>query len=155
MTENEIRRRIWTNIWKSRGEPPNAGDYAYWMRTWPDLEARGQEISVPDYADRRMLGWQAGGADVARFGEYASSRTPYHDVPPYPGDEAPASSSPPPRATAEAPASTAAIDARLEEIKRLLNELLAQMGPDYAGTVKLPKSLTSRPAAISLRAVKK
>lgn len=89
MTEDQIRRILWRCIWMSRGEAPVDADYAYWIPMWPGLVARGVEINHPNYAEDRVLGWQAGGADVARFGDYANPPTPYHAVPPYPGDVVP------------------------------------------------------------------
>jgi hypothetical protein len=46
-------------------------DYAYWTSKWPEMTARGVEINVPDYAWRRLIGWQATGADKAKAGPYA------------------------------------------------------------------------------------
>lgn len=95
MTEDSIRRIVWRCIWMARGEAPVEGDYAYWVPLWPGLVARGVEINHPNYAEDRVLGWQAGGADVARFGPYSISMLPYHDVPPYPGDVVPPVVDPP------------------------------------------------------------
>jgi hypothetical protein len=49
-------------------------DAAYWARQWPGLVARGQKLNDPQYAEKRLLGWQAGGADVATAGPFAGAR---------------------------------------------------------------------------------
>jgi hypothetical protein len=49
-------------------------DASYWARQWPGLVARGQELNDPQYAEKRLLGWQAGGADVATAGPFAGAR---------------------------------------------------------------------------------
>lgn len=64
-------------------------DDGYWSPLYTD---------DPDYAWKRMLGWMAGGADIARFGLYAIPPSPWHGTavdppvvvppvnPPAPGD---------------------------------------------------------------------
>lgn len=85
MTTDQIKRAVWTLEWQAYGK--DRGDADYWVSKWPELEARGIEIGVPDYAQRRVLGWQAGGADAPIYGEYASPPRPYFaPVPPYPND---------------------------------------------------------------------
>lgn len=86
MTDDQIRRQIWIDIWSSRGSAPNDTDYAYWIGKWPELVARGIELGNPNYADQRVLGMGAGGLDVPPFGPYAIPPTAAHYVPPYPGD---------------------------------------------------------------------
>lgn len=86
MTDDQIRRQIWIDIWSSRGSAPNEVDYTYWVGKWSELVARGIELGNPNYADQRVLGMGAGGADVPPFGPYATPPTAAHPVPPYPGD---------------------------------------------------------------------
>jgi len=153
MTENEIRRTIWECRWKAYNEAPTPELNAYWIGKWPELEARGREINVPDYARRRLLGWQAGGADVATFGEFANPPTAYHPVPPFPGDAPPDSASPPP-STAPAPSLVmASIDARLERLETLVNALVQRLPPDYTGTIRLPPMLGGGTRTVLLRAI--
>jgi len=143
MTEDAIRRILWRCIWMSRGEAPVDADYAYWVPMWPGLVARGVEIGHPNYGEDRVLGWQAGGADVARFGAYADPPTAYHLVPPYPGDD----SGPvilPPVVAPPIPLPTP-VDVLLEAYKRIegkldavLAAIAAVKAPTYEGTVQVP-----------------
>lgn len=55
---------------------PSEGDLTYWHGKLPEMIARGIEIGIPDYAWKRLIGWQAGGADVARYGPYANPPNP-------------------------------------------------------------------------------
>lgn len=48
-----------------------AFDASYWAREWPGLVARGQQTNDPAYATKRLMGWQAGGGDVALAGPFA------------------------------------------------------------------------------------
>lgn len=52
------------------------GDLTYWRGKLPEMVARGIEIGIPDYPWKRLIGWQAGGADVARYGPYANPPNP-------------------------------------------------------------------------------
>lgn len=130
----------------SRGEAPTDIDYAYWIPLWPGLVARGVEIAHPNYAEDRVLGWQAGGADVARFGDYAVPPTPYHAVPPYPGDVDPPAVDPPynPPApgdwlTLEQQIGALRIDvAHLMDVIGQLANTPPRPAPVYTGTVQVP-----------------
>jgi len=59
---------------------PTEADWAYWRGVMPGLNARGLEIRYGGddaaagrrYAWDRLIGWQAGGADVPAFGPYAN-----------------------------------------------------------------------------------
>ncbi len=75
--------------------PPNAvqaialaNQLAYGFEKHTDPNYWNRYASDPDYFWKRMLGWQAGGADVARFGLYAVPPSDWHrivivpDVPP-------------------------------------------------------------------------
>lgn len=53
--------------------PGESFDAGYWSRKWPELVARGKELQDPLYAAKRVLGWQAGGADVPTAGPYAGA----------------------------------------------------------------------------------
>jgi hypothetical protein len=94
MTQDEMKVEIWNAAWATRGEAPTQKDYDYWLGLFPGLLARGDEIHFAGgglgYARERMLGWQSSGTDIPKYGKYAVPETPYHDVPPYPGTEAPA-----------------------------------------------------------------
>ena len=63
---------IRAGITDSADREPEPLDYSYWRAEWPGLVARGVEINVADYAWKRLIGWQAGGADVARYGPFAT-----------------------------------------------------------------------------------
>lgn len=122
MTPNEIKQEIWKCSWMSKGEAPSEKDYAYWEGKYPELEARGVEIGIPDYAERRLLGWQASGADAPLYGEYATPPTPYHAVPPREGEvvaEPPSVNPPSPPTQAlgvdEILAAIAALSAKLDQ----------------------------------------
>ncbi len=66
-----LARIIRAGITDSADREPDVRDYAYWRGHWPELVARGQEIHVDAYAWLRLIGWQAGGPDTARYGPYA------------------------------------------------------------------------------------
>lgn len=51
------------------GQDPNTS--GYWVGKWGELTARGQQLNDPNYAVKRLQGWQAGGGDVPRSGPYA------------------------------------------------------------------------------------
>jgi hypothetical protein len=72
-----LRALINADMMASGGRPANDADYNYWL---PMLKGpcdsgyvtSGQMTGV-EYYHRRMLGWQAGGADLATQGPYAGS----------------------------------------------------------------------------------
>lgn len=76
-----IADTITTHIWMAWGRPPTDSEMAYWTGKAQECIDRGIEIGVPDYFERRILGWQAGGADVPPFGPYAVPPTAPHAVP--------------------------------------------------------------------------
>lgn len=64
---------------KAYGTPPDAGTVDYWLRKFDGREVNvsgyvtsGQMTST-DYWFKRLIGWQAGGRDVAQFGPWAGS----------------------------------------------------------------------------------
>lgn len=87
--------------------------------------------SDPEYAWKRMLGWQAGGDDVAKFGLYANPVSPWHGSPVVP---------PVPPVPDPVPDVLVAILTKLNDIEVFL---LQQAGkpaptpPDYQATVRL------------------
>lgn len=135
MTEDQIRRILWRCIWMSRGSAPVEADYAYWVPMWPGLIARGIEINHPNYGEDRVLGWQAEGADAARYGDYATPPTAYHTVPPYPGDTA----DPPIPDAGPSPEMVmlSLVLKRCDELEALIQAWHVAF-PGYDGTVQVP-----------------
>ena len=73
--EQQFRKLIAADILSSGGRVANATDYAYWLPMLQSpcdsgLVTSGQ-MTGTEYYHRRILGWQAGGDDVAKFGPYA------------------------------------------------------------------------------------
>ena len=67
------------------GRPATQADYDYWL---PKLQGpndsslvTGGQMNATEYWHRRMLGWEAGGSDVATSGPYAGGGGPHGDVP--------------------------------------------------------------------------
>jgi hypothetical protein len=149
MTEDQIRRVLWRCIWQSRGSAPVAADYAYWVPMWPGLVARGVEINHPNYGEDRVLGWQAGGTDVAAYGPFANPPSAPHAVPPYPGDDvAPPVVDPPPTPSpSSVEARLTAIETQLTivhgTISALTDALVAVRAPIYEGTLDFPAWLSN------------
>lgn len=42
----------------------------YWRGVWPGLVARGEELGMPDYAWKKLIGWQSTGGDKPHYGPY-------------------------------------------------------------------------------------
>ena len=90
LTSEQIRRQLWAARWAAYGQEPSLADENYWVPMWNDLNDHGEiEMRPPvyNYAKKRAMGWQATGADVATYGDYAQPPTAGHAIPPYPGDE--------------------------------------------------------------------
>lgn len=96
---------------------------------WNDLYGKD-----PDYAWKRMLGWLAGGADIARFGLYAIPPSPWHGTivdPPVvvpPVDVPPAGPSP-------EMGMLSLVLTKLDDLEGLIRALKP---PVYEGTVQVP-----------------
>ena len=129
MTATEIRKAIWTAKWGAYATAPSAADYTYWEGKWPELEARGIELGMPDYPQRRLLGWQATGADMASYGPYASPPSALHAVPAFPGD---AQVTVPPAAD---PIAAALVDlrAQIATLTNVVTQLATRPAPLYVG----------------------
>lgn len=87
MTLDQKRAIINQSRLQAYGRPANAGDYEYWLSKYDELDARGAEIGIHDYAWRRLIGWQATGADAPLHGPYAdppSALLPYVEDTPVP-----------------------------------------------------------------------
>jgi len=87
--EEAYRTLIASDIKTAYGREATDEDYAYWL---PKLQGpndsgfvTGGKMSATEYWHRRLLGWQAGGADVATSGPYAGGGGPHGDVPPATG----------------------------------------------------------------------
>jgi hypothetical protein len=101
------------------GREATQSDYDYWL---PKLQGPNDsgfvtsgQMSATEYWHRRMLGWQAGGSDVATAGPYAGGGGPHGDV------QAATDVSP-----GVPPAGTAAMesmpsDARVQQYRDLIN----------------------------------
>ncbi len=61
----QLRQVVAQDIQASGGRAANETDFAYWV---PKMQADGEHL---DYWHKRLMGWQAGGADAAKFGPYA------------------------------------------------------------------------------------
>lgn len=88
MTPTEIDREIYVAKWQTEGQDPNAADWYYWRGKAPELIARGIEINFGGGSDpgraymrEKLIGWQATGADLPRYGPYAQPPTVFHSVP--------------------------------------------------------------------------
>lgn len=72
----QLRTMIRQAGWMAYGREATENDYTYWV---------GDILSDPngwsDYWWKRLLGWEAGGADVALYGDYASQPGPFFAVP--------------------------------------------------------------------------
>jgi hypothetical protein len=82
-----VHRLIEADIRLTRGSDPTQEDYDYWSKLLmgpndSSLVTSGQ-LSATEYWHRRMLGWQAGGSDAARYGPYAGDGQEHGAVPPY------------------------------------------------------------------------
>lgn len=81
----QLRALIAADVKTASGHEATEADYAYWL---PMLQSpcdsgfvtSGQMTGV-EYYHRRMLGWQAGGDDLAKFGPYAGSPEAHGPVP--------------------------------------------------------------------------
>lgn len=138
MTDDQIRREIWKGKWAAYGHEPTDQDYAYWVPLWPALVARGVEINRPNYAMDRLIGWTSGepiaDADRALYGDYAVPPSPFHDVPPYPGDEV----TPVPVPVPPPIVPSVDIVAELAAIKAMLQALSEKPAPNYQGSGTIP-----------------
>jgi hypothetical protein len=80
-----LKQLIDADLKTAYGRPATESDYAYWL---PKLQepcdsgfvTSGQMTGV-EYYHRRMLGWQAGGSDLATSGPYAGSPEARRPVP--------------------------------------------------------------------------
>lgn len=61
---------------------PTPEDFAYWERIFAECEAADGEAGI-EYAYKRCLGWQAGGADIPPYGPYGHNPSA-PEPPPYP-----------------------------------------------------------------------
>jgi hypothetical protein len=82
-----VHRLIEADVRLARGSDPTQEDYDYWTRLLmgpndSSLVTSGQ-LSATEYWHRRMLGWQAGGSDAARYGPYAGDGQEHGAVPSY------------------------------------------------------------------------
>lgn len=127
----DIKKIIWTCSWESTGHAPSDRDYEYWLAKWPELVARGQEIGIPDYAERRLLGWQATGADAPKYGPYATPPSAVHEVPPFP-DEPPPVPAPPIVAPLPPPVDLAPVLARLDQLDHEVADVKSTMQAEHA-----------------------
>ena len=87
LTHAQIRQELWNARWSAYGQEPSLADEDYWVPMWNDLNDHGElEMRPPvfNYAFKRAAGWQATGADVALYGDYAKPPTLWYIVPPYP-----------------------------------------------------------------------
>lgn len=82
---DSYRELIASDIKTAYGREATDEDYAYWM---PKLQGgcdsgfvTGGQMSGTEYWHRRMLGWQAGGSDMATSGPYAGSSDAHGPVP--------------------------------------------------------------------------
>jgi hypothetical protein len=111
---------------------PKHTDPAYWTQ---GVGFQGD----PVYYWKRMLGWQAGGADVARYGLYAQPPSPWR-VPVVSLPTLPDPPSAPPDETAAGV--LALVLARLEAIEQRLGNIdipvPATKFPVYEGTIRVP-----------------
>ncbi|MFT3841896.1 MAG: hypothetical protein QM723_33200 [Myxococcaceae bacterium] len=101
------------------GREATQADYDYWL---PKLQGPNDsgfvtsgQMNATEYWHRRMLGWQAGGSDVATAGPYAGGGGPHGDVQP-----ASAVSPGVPPAGTEAMAAMPS-DARVQQFRQLIN----------------------------------
>ena len=82
---DQLKKLIAADIMTAGGRVATQADYDYWL---PKLQSpcdsgfvtSGQMTGV-EYYHRRMLGWQAGGSDLAKFGPYAGSPDAHGPVP--------------------------------------------------------------------------
>lgn len=144
MTTEQIRETVWTTIWQVYGHAPTAADYSYWVDQGKFQECldRGIEINDPDYAVKRLQGWQSTGSDVPPYGPYANPPKPlFGPVPPYPsstvpngsGSTIPPEGDPTPSQTGD-PASQGILEA-LKGIQATLDLLIGRPAPSYSASL--------------------
>ena len=162
-----LLRDLWTASWMSKGKPYTERDETAWRAYSAALLARGPEIRYrsqvfPEldagraYRMDRMLGWQSGGEDIPPYGKWASPPTPFHDVPPFPGDAPPepvpvppappGPPTPPAESVTDLATVLARMNARFDNLERLAERA-------YTGTVKLPAVLGGGSRTITLHPV--
>jgi hypothetical protein len=83
--DESYRALIAADIRTAYGREATDQDYAYWLGKLEGPNDSGfvtsGKMTATEYWHRRMLGWQAGGADVATSGPYAGGGGPHGDVP--------------------------------------------------------------------------
>lgn len=79
------RKLIAEDIKTAYGREATDEDYTYWLEKLQGPNDSGfvtsGKMGATEYWHRRMLGWQAGGSDVALHGPYAGGGGPHGDVP--------------------------------------------------------------------------
>lgn len=104
------------------GFEKHSGDY------WNNLYTQD-----PEYAWKRMLGWQAeGGPDAALFGLYATPPSPWH------GTVTPPIVPPPSELPADLAARLDALDKAIAEVRGLIIAVSQKPPPDYKGDGTVP-----------------
>lgn len=82
----QIRKIVSSDIRTAYGREATDKDYSYWMEKFTGYNdsgfVTGGQMSSDEYWHRRLLGWQAGGEDVAKFGPYAGGGEAKGRVPP-------------------------------------------------------------------------
>jgi len=85
--EEQFRKLIAADVKAARGSEATQADYDYWLPKLMGPNDSGfvtsGQMSATEYWHRRMLGWQAGGPDAARFGPYSGDGQEHSAVPPY------------------------------------------------------------------------
>lgn len=115
----QFKKLIHDDIKTASGREATQADYDYWL---PKLQGPNDsgfvtsgQMSGTEYWHRRMLGWQAGGSDVATMGPYAGGGGPHGPV--TPADQV---------VPGVPPAGTAAMasrpsDARVQQFRQLID----------------------------------
>ncbi len=74
-SDADLRAMVRQDLWVAYGREATETDFEYWL---PKLKGEcdsgyvtGGQMSAIDYWHNRLLGWQAGGEDVAKAGPYA------------------------------------------------------------------------------------
>src|SRR6185312_13820256 len=68
------KQAIIQGLTAATGQTPDDSSVNYFLGKWDDLTARGQQLGDPSYAWKRLIGYEAGPGDYAKFGPYAGGQ---------------------------------------------------------------------------------
>lgn len=68
------KQAIIQGLTAATGQTPDDSSVNYFLGKWDDLTARGQQLGDPSYAWKRLIGYEAGPGDYAKFGPYANGQ---------------------------------------------------------------------------------